>query len=822
MPSSPSPIQELFPPRKTSSPLSSPSSSGRAATIRHDSPSAVKDEVRSPATSSTVPLTDEEDDDEEEEDEDDDEEEEIVGLARAGGGGDDESDLTEEDEEEEEDQIQTGPSSSKRKRLQSQASTASLTPPPSDPLPISPLPPSPRVTLHLNASRAEAHSEVEEDASADADVEGEEEFAEAEGDGDGDGDLTMRADPVDDADERDEGGEGEANGVVDEDNVLDYVEGKYGDDNEELDGGDAVHEAADAQGDAEADASLAPDVEPEAEADAYEDMEPEAADSPAYLTVPSSLGKHPHSSHAPPPTPAAMRSLLMLELKFAALRDRLYVERMEEAAAEEEMILNGTHPALKYLYKTLSDRRERLHEVASRRHQQALSELVKMREAEKHLIWSSWTDERDQYHWEEFEQTWSKRRRLAREKNEIETPRIVKPVPKVGQPNTIRVFNWSGGASPSHLSKEEAFNDLAVMETRRPVHVSRHASPAMFASHYSVAGPSSQPAQNAAANIYTAYVQQEAQQPYQQHQQQSSQHQHQQQTQAQSRQHQSYLPARVNVPQTQNMAQNATNRQSSSSYSQQSQQPTAPVQRREGRTVPTTSGLFDGPRRSPGQTQASTPMPKDVKSPVEGKIPVGSSLGVWGRPLTDKMTNGHAKDAPVAATERILPPSTAPSATVGAPTQTAIATPSAPSGTIVPPTAAATGGDTPSDLKPATPPTNSSLSQPQTQAQTQTATLPREQQQHRDNMSSRFASLADYLSGSTAPPGTGGLFGMGMGMGMGLGVGGAGGAKGVLSPPKARSPFGNHGNGSPANGSNGSPTPTPTTAGTLATTEARS
>jgi hypothetical protein len=26
-------------------------------------------------------------------------------------------------------------------------------------------------------------------------------------------------------------------------------------------------------------------------------------------------------------------------------------------------------------------------------------------------------------HWEEFEQTWSKRRRLAREKNEIETPR---------------------------------------------------------------------------------------------------------------------------------------------------------------------------------------------------------------------------------------------------------------------------------------------------------------------------------------------------------------------------------------------------------------
>jgi len=36
-----------------------------------------------------------------------------------------------------------------------------------------------------------------------------------------------------------------------------------------------------------------------------------------------------------------MRGLLMLELKFAALRDKLYIERMEEAAKEEEMVLNG-------------------------------------------------------------------------------------------------------------------------------------------------------------------------------------------------------------------------------------------------------------------------------------------------------------------------------------------------------------------------------------------------------------------------------------------------------------------------------------------------
>jgi deoxyxylulose-5-phosphate synthase len=81
----------------------------------------------------------------------------------------------------------------------------------------------------------------------------------------------------------------------------------------------------------------------------------------------------------------------MLEIKFAALRDRLYIERMEEAAAEEEMIHDGTHPALTYLYKTLAGRREKLHEVASRRHQQTLEELVKAREAEKDAVWTWWT-----------------------------------------------------------------------------------------------------------------------------------------------------------------------------------------------------------------------------------------------------------------------------------------------------------------------------------------------------------------------------------------------------------------------------------------------
>ncbi|PWN39705.1 hypothetical protein IE81DRAFT_326263, partial [Ceraceosorus guamensis] len=37
----------------------------------------------------------------------------------------------------------------------------------------------------------------------------------------------------------------------------------------------------------------------------------------------------------------AMEALTKIEISFAALRDRLYVERMEEVNKESEMILDG-------------------------------------------------------------------------------------------------------------------------------------------------------------------------------------------------------------------------------------------------------------------------------------------------------------------------------------------------------------------------------------------------------------------------------------------------------------------------------------------------
>lgn len=95
--------------------------------------------------------------------------------------------------------------------------------------------------------------------------------------------------------------------------------------------------------------SLGPstEVEENTEVDIPEIVEEPATQVEEPLEEPQAAPTAPapihHSSHAPPPSQAAMREMLKLELKFAALRDRLYIERMEEAAEEEEMILNGEH-----------------------------------------------------------------------------------------------------------------------------------------------------------------------------------------------------------------------------------------------------------------------------------------------------------------------------------------------------------------------------------------------------------------------------------------------------------------------------------------------
>ena len=58
----------------------------------------------------------------------------------------------------------------------------------------------------------------------------------------------------------------------------------------------------------------------------------------------------------PPQRAEAPDILAGMEVKFAILRERIYIDKMEETATEEAMILNGTHPELLHFLTTLSAR----------------------------------------------------------------------------------------------------------------------------------------------------------------------------------------------------------------------------------------------------------------------------------------------------------------------------------------------------------------------------------------------------------------------------------------------------------------------------------
>nr|ODN90656.1 hypothetical protein L203_01767 [Cryptococcus depauperatus CBS 7841] len=386
--------------RRTSSPLSSPSSLGGLDVPRENAPSLHNGTVGSPATSSTLPLTDDESELTEEEDVVDTDTAEEGNVAEVRDGA-----------------RQTGDN------RQSQTSTASLTPPSSDPVSGSPGAESPKPPEHIALMNGNSKEDTrprhdEEELRDDDGVRNDEQVEDEEDDQVEDADLTMR--PIDNIESGDENQEDREaiTGAVGKD--CRFEESQIHIENDGMDIDVEMTLITDNGETEQADEEPVNGAFCSALSTSWPKLTPCIKD---HGSQPITVNNGKNHLHAPLPPPAALRELLLLEVKLAELRNCLYVERMEEAAEEEEMVLKGTYPALQHLYKTLEERRERLHEGALRRFQAQKAELKRMRDSETHLIWSTWTDERDRLHWEEFQRTWSQRRKLAREKGLIDAAR---------------------------------------------------------------------------------------------------------------------------------------------------------------------------------------------------------------------------------------------------------------------------------------------------------------------------------------------------------------------------------------------------------------
>lgn len=153
----------------------------------------------------------------------------------------------------------------------------------------------------------------------------------------------------------------------------------------------------------------------------------------------------------------ALDVLATIELKFALLREKLYVEKMEALAWEEALVAGGIHPELIHLDEELSKRRDKRLELASRRRTYEVNDATKRKRTAENAVWSWWKYERDELQVEILSETNRKRRRLERERRALERPQPIRRIPhlppELPPPVTLRDItrNMAYAYAPGHM-----------------------------------------------------------------------------------------------------------------------------------------------------------------------------------------------------------------------------------------------------------------------------------------------------------------------------------------------------------------------------------
>ncbi|TFY76431.1 hypothetical protein EWM64_g7581, partial [Hericium alpestre] len=125
----------------------------------------------------------------------------------------------------------------------------------------------------------------------------------------------------------------------------------------------------------------------------------------------------------------ALDVLATIEFKFAMLRERVYVEKMEALAWEENLIADNTHPELLHLHTELSKRRDKRLDLADKRRSCEVANTLKRRRAFEDGVWSWWKHARDELQTDMIAETNRKRRKLERERRAMERPQPVRRIP---------------------------------------------------------------------------------------------------------------------------------------------------------------------------------------------------------------------------------------------------------------------------------------------------------------------------------------------------------------------------------------------------------
>lgn len=181
-------------------------------------------------------------------------------------------------------------------------------------------------------------------------------------------------------------------------------------------------EAKDEEGAAEGEGAAEAEAEGEAEAEAKAEAEAEAeAEEEAEAEDEGAGGE---DSEAAKLRQEAIDLLTRVEIGFAMLRDRLFIERKEELEAETAMLNDGTHPELQYLHLLIDTRKERRIALLDTWLAYEKAEHALRARDDDDIAWLNWRERAATIRRDMIEDTYRKRRKLDQEKRLLEAPRL--------------------------------------------------------------------------------------------------------------------------------------------------------------------------------------------------------------------------------------------------------------------------------------------------------------------------------------------------------------------------------------------------------------
>ena len=202
----------------------------------------------------------------------------------------------------------------------------------------------------------------------------------------------------------------------------------------------AVGAGIDADEDQDADAD-----EQDPEVDLEVEVDTAGADDGELEADPAEAEMETETEIQPTKRAEALDILAAMELKFATLRERIFIDKMEEIAREEAMILDGkfslycfsclimncisfigTHPEHLYLLAELQRRRDRRLQLATLKRDREEEFCHYKRATEDHSVWSWWKENQNDLRDDLAREASSKRRKLEREKRSIDHPKSSK------------------------------------------------------------------------------------------------------------------------------------------------------------------------------------------------------------------------------------------------------------------------------------------------------------------------------------------------------------------------------------------------------------